>query len=471
MSRKGQALGGAIVKTHREVKAAVLTHQGRVRSHNEDAWVCDPRRGVFAVIDGMGGEKAGEVAAAFVRDAFATHPDPREAIQVANAAIIEHGLSDPDVAGMGAVVTAVRIEGDLLDVGHVGDTRAYLVSEAGCEQLTRDHTAVAQAQETYGMTERQARSVAGRHQVTRDVGREIHPDLRWIDHSMVAFAEGDLLVLCTDGLHDLVDGTELAQILAKSRREGEAPEALVSGLVTLALERGGIDNVTVVAVRLGKHPSKRMNLQRILPRLGGAPGVLLSVLLAVITVFVLWIGLRDTRYDLVVQGVTRARAGSIVAEGPAGLTGWMDADGPFVALGLLFVDSPESVTRVARTPEMRGGEFRFLASQAHWQLQVEEGASLVLRQVAVRGEAPDVRVILEAGSRLVLRSCAMDLKSLTVQGPGRFEVDGGRVRLLAQPDQPITSRGAELVGLQWIDGGPSNPGGGPGTPPVDPAGS
>ncbi len=454
MSPQPRRLGDALVLTARKLHASVLTHQGRVRSHNEDAWVCDPRRGVFAVIDGMGGEQAGEVAAAIVRDAFTGHTDPREAIQVANAAVIEHGLHDPDVAGMGAVVTAVRVEGDLLDVAHVGDSRAYLVSAAGCEQLTRDHTAIAQAQETFGMTEREAQTVAGKHQVTRDVGRELHPDLTWIDHSVVAFADGDLLVLCTDGLHDLVNGTELAQILTRARREGEAPETLVTHLVALALERGGLDNVTVVAVRLGQAARRRRRLR--LPSLqGGVPGALILLLAVVVVLFVFLVGLPEMRRDPVVRGLAGASAGAFVAEGPAGLAGRVDADGPLVALGILAVEDVLSVTEVARAPEIRGGELRFTAPDPRWEIRVDDGASLVLRQVAVRGEAPDLRIVLGTGSRVTLRASSLDLGSLEVEGPGRLEVDGGRVRLLDRQERPLASRGAEVVGTEWIDGAPS----------------
>jgi serine/threonine protein phosphatase PrpC len=468
MNRTARRLGEAVVLTGRGVYAAVLTHQGRVRSHNEDAWVCDARRGVFAAIDGMGGEQAGEVAAAIVRDAFTNHADPREAIQVANAAVIEHGLQDPDVAGMGAVVTAVRVEGDLLDVAHVGDTRAYLVSEAGCEQLTRDHTAIAQAQETFGMTEQQAQSVAGKHQVTRDVGRELHPDLRWIDHSMVAFTGGDLLVLCTDGLHDLVNGTELAQILTRSRREGEAPEVLVTNLIALALDRGGLDNVTVMAVRLGSL-SRRRAWARLPTFQGGVPGaVLLAVSLAVIA-FVLAVGIREARRDPVNPGIVQARAGAFIAEGPAHLSGRVDAEGPVHALGLLSVEDAQTLTEVGNAPEIRGGELRFLAEDAGWEIRVDDAASLVLRQVAIRGQAPRVRIVLGTGSTVTFRACSLDLASLAVEGPGRLEVDGGRVRLLNQADLPIATRGAEVVGLQWIEGIPPVPSPEPGTP--DPSGS
>jgi len=220
-----------------------------VRSHNEDAWVCEPERGLFAVIDGMGGQQAGEIAADLVRRSLLGPAAPLRAIQGANRSIIERGQRDERLKGMGCVVTAARLRASQLELFHVGDTRAYLASDAGCEQLTRDHTAAAEAQEKLGLTEAQAQNLAGHHKVTRDVGRRFQPDERWIDLSEVEFAPGDLLLICSDGLHDLVPHRELVGLLAAARREQEPLGALCDRLVELALARGGRDNTTVLAVR------------------------------------------------------------------------------------------------------------------------------------------------------------------------------------------------------------------------------
>ncbi len=230
--------------------AAARSHTGLVRASNEDTVVCDPERGLFAVIDGMGGEAAGEVAAAIARDALLAHDDLATALVYANDAILARGDARPTERGMGCVVTAARLGDAHLELAHVGDTRAYLASKGGCEQLTRDHTVRAEAQAAWGLADGAAAAVAGGAAVTRDLGGRPRADASFVDRRAVAVAPGDLLVLSSDGLHDLVSGFELAVRLQDARRRGEAPADVADRLVALALERGGRDNVSVVVVQL-----------------------------------------------------------------------------------------------------------------------------------------------------------------------------------------------------------------------------
>lgn len=231
------------------LETTARTHVGRVRKHNEDSFLCDAGRGLFAVIDGMGGEKAGEVAAEIAREALLKVPDLVMAVQIANDRMLQRGRERPEESGMGCVLSAARVIGLRLEIVHVGDTRAYLASAAGCEQLTRDHTTVAEAQERLGLTAVQARRVAGRHLVTRDVGRESHANDRWIDRINADFLRDDLLLLSSDGLHDLVEDADLRAILTEARRMGEPVEELGARLEAMALERGGYDNISLVMVR------------------------------------------------------------------------------------------------------------------------------------------------------------------------------------------------------------------------------
>lgn len=236
-----------------ELEAAAATDPGRVRPHNEDTFALDLELGLLAVIDGMGGEAAGEVAAALaaeaIRAALGRGLSPAEALAAANAAIREAARRDPKAAGMGAVATVARARGETIALAHVGDTRAYLAGAVGCERLTRDHTAVAQAAERDGLSEAEARGLMGQHQVTRDLGRRDQPDARWVDQAELTWSAGDLLLLCSDGLHDLVREAEIFRLLAEAREAGTAPDLLVERLVALALERGGKDNVTVLVAR------------------------------------------------------------------------------------------------------------------------------------------------------------------------------------------------------------------------------
>lgn len=238
------------MKTSAPWDIAARTHPGRVRPHNEDAFVCDPERGRFAVIDGMGGRAAGAVAASLTRQALLDGGDDlRHSILEANQVVRADAAAHPERRGMGCVVTAAVIEGDTILLAHVGDTRAYLASATGTEQLTRDHTATAASQEAYGLSDAQARALPHQHAVTNDVGRLDRQDTDWIETHAVPFARGDLLLLCSDGLHDLVPSSELFGRLARARADNLPATQLADQLLSLALERGGRDNITLVAVR------------------------------------------------------------------------------------------------------------------------------------------------------------------------------------------------------------------------------
>ena len=228
---------------------AVQSHKGLVRTHNEDSFVFDVERGRFAVIDGMGGQKAGEVAAGLLRDWLVRADDLPHAIFEANREIFSRGVSNEDERGMGCVVTAVQVERNRLRLAHVGDTRAYLARASGCRLLTRDHTTANDRQQVLALSDAAARSLPGQHQVTRDVGGACRPDDSWVVTGEEPFEPGDLLLLCSDGLHDLVSSDELYGHLRRARETNEDPPRLVRRLVQLALERGGKDNVTVLVVR------------------------------------------------------------------------------------------------------------------------------------------------------------------------------------------------------------------------------
>lgn len=228
---------------------AARTHPGRVRAHNEDAFVMDPGRGRFAVIDGMGGRAAGAVAAELTRRALLEDAPLVEALQQANQAVLDDATRHPERRGMGCVATAVDLAPEELTVAHVGDTRAYVVSEVGAEVLTRDHTAAAADQEAFGLSEAQARALPNQHAVTNDIGRRARRDDGWIERHVAPFSRGDVLMLCTDGLHGPVPAGELFALLTEARQRGTSAATLADRLIAEALAQGGDDNVTVVVVR------------------------------------------------------------------------------------------------------------------------------------------------------------------------------------------------------------------------------
>lgn len=224
--------------------AAWASDVGRVRSGNEDSLLIDERLGVFAVADGMGGHRGGEVASSTaveaVRAALATGVAIDGAIRAANVAIRERAFGDPEVAGMGTTFTAVvPLEGSAVLVGHVGDSRAYLIHDEMIRRLTRDHSLVEDLVREGQLTEEQAESHPQRSIITRALG--IEPDVE-VDLYTVAVAAGDRIIICSDGLSDMLSDHE---IVTAARGEGRAA---ADRLIDAANDAGGTDNITVVVL-------------------------------------------------------------------------------------------------------------------------------------------------------------------------------------------------------------------------------
>lgn len=229
--------------------AAARTHRGTVRPENEDAFLCRPDLGLFAVIDGMGGESAGRTAAELARQALLDAGEPARGLLVANDRIVRTAKSRLDLQGMGCVASAMRIQDGVARIAHVGDTRIYLAGSAGCEQLTRDHTVAASEQERLGLSHGLANGLEGRNQVTRDLGGEKKQGEDWFDRLEVPLEKDALILMCSDGILGALGNEGLFDHLREARRTGLAPEHLADGLIELALERGARDNITVVVVQ------------------------------------------------------------------------------------------------------------------------------------------------------------------------------------------------------------------------------
>lgn len=233
----------------RALCAAARTHRGTVRAENEDAFLCRPDLGLFAVIDGMGGQQAGRQAAELARQALLDAGDPARGLIAANDRIVRVAKSRHDLQGMGCVASALRIEGGIARIAHVGDTRVYLAGSAGCEQLTRDHTVAASEQERLGLSQGLAGGLHGRNQVTRDLGGQKREGVDWMDRLEVPLEQGALLLMCSDGVPGAIGGDDVFAKLRQARRAGTPPEDLVDALIAVALERGARDNVTALVVR------------------------------------------------------------------------------------------------------------------------------------------------------------------------------------------------------------------------------
>jgi serine/threonine protein phosphatase PrpC len=239
--------------------AAAVSHVGRVRRTNQDAWSYSADAGVFAVCDGMGGAAGGEVASHLAAEAFlesirATPEEQRtgrsitQAISAANRLVHTRGNTDKSLRGMGTTLVALVARGrgrGRLAVAHVGDSRCYLFRVGELMRCTEDHSLVAEQLRLGVLTEDAAASAPLGHVITRALGtqRVVEPEVRTLPVDA-----GDLFLLCSDGLTRELPDAAIAVLLG---RAGMALEARAEALVQAALESGGRDNVTCLLVAVG----------------------------------------------------------------------------------------------------------------------------------------------------------------------------------------------------------------------------
>lgn len=223
------------------------THVGHIRQNNEDAFEIVPELGLLVVADGMGGAAAGERASALAVSTIVSETRAAgtalsagmidQAIELANQSIRQEAECDPSLQGMGTTVTAALVQGETASILNIGDSRAYLLSGEYFVRLTRDHSWV----EEHGrdLTEEQIRAHPYRHVLTRALGVD---RIALTDTSQAPFAAGDILLLCSDGLHGVVPDETIKRLLAR----GSSLQERASALIDAALDNGGPDNVTVV---------------------------------------------------------------------------------------------------------------------------------------------------------------------------------------------------------------------------------
>jgi len=247
-----------MVKT--ALKYAGATDPGRIRRNNEDAFHMDADRGIFLVVDGIGGQAAGEKAAAIAverlrarleRQTGATEQRIREAIAIANNEILKAARSNPEWQGMACVLTVAVLENGSAVVGHVGDSRLYHLRRGELRKITHDHSPVGEREDKGEIGEAEAMRHPRRNEVFRDVGSEAHEpdDANFIEIERIPFDAESALLLCSDGLSDLVPASEIQRALERAAGD---PAAAVRELIDAANRAGGKDNVTVVVVE-GEH--------------------------------------------------------------------------------------------------------------------------------------------------------------------------------------------------------------------------
>jgi serine/threonine protein phosphatase PrpC len=223
---------------------AGATDPGRRRRRNEDSYVIDPP--LFAVADGMGGAQAGEVASKLAAGAVKSRgADVESLIQEANRRVHQRSLEDPNTSGMGTTLTVAAVADGVVSIGHVGDSRAYLIRDGKLEQLTEDHSLVGELMRSGKLSPEEAESHPQRSMITRALGTD--PDVD-VDIFSVEPRPDDLFLLCSDGLTSMVDDREILRLVGEKR--GDLQE-LVKALIKAANKGGGEDNITVIAFEIG----------------------------------------------------------------------------------------------------------------------------------------------------------------------------------------------------------------------------
>jgi serine/threonine protein phosphatase PrpC len=242
------------VKTR--LRSAAATDPGKRRKNNEDRYYVDPERGIYAVIDGVGGHAAGETAAGVAVDVISERlerqtgtPEERirEAITLANNEILRLSRTRQEWTGMACVLTLALIEDDIVTVGHVGDSRLYLLRPGEITKITHDHSPVGEREDHGEISEAEAMRHARRNEIFRDVGSsERNPDdSGFIEMETFPMPSDGVLLLCSDGLTDLITS---AEVRAGVERYAPDFEAATRALIDAANQAGGKDNITIVIV-------------------------------------------------------------------------------------------------------------------------------------------------------------------------------------------------------------------------------
>ncbi len=244
-----------------------LTDVGRKRKHNEDAYLLDAERGLFVVADGMGGHAAGEVASRLtvesIQEFISGTEDDHDntwpfgynnrysvdgnrlstAVERANEKVMRAVVNRPELKGMGTTVVAALFDEKRATLVHVGDSRAYLMRESELRRLTDDHSWVQEQVNAGILSEEEARSHPLKNVVTRALGGGMHVAVDLIE---IPVGGGDRFLLCSDGLTGMVSDEEITAALHSTR----SLEEIVRGLIDLANERGGVDNITAIVVEV-----------------------------------------------------------------------------------------------------------------------------------------------------------------------------------------------------------------------------
>lgn len=240
------------------------TNVGLVRDNNEDCFLCDPDQGLWLVADGMGGHEAGEVASsivkAHIKQSVSSGQPLCSAVADAHEAVKRAAANNIGSPNMGTTVVALRLHGIQYEIAWVGDSRAYLWNGETLAQLTTDHSYVQELLDSGAISAEEMRNHAQRNVITQSLGISSLDKVR-VDSVCGTLAPGDKLLLCSDGLTDMVSDEEITTTLQQHYRSDQEQ---VEQLIAKALNNGGSDNVTVELVSAPRASNALNNLQRLL---------------------------------------------------------------------------------------------------------------------------------------------------------------------------------------------------------------
>lgn len=254
-----------------KVTTAGLSDIGLVRENNEDVWAEVPQKRFYILADGMGGHLAGEVAARVAVDELIALVNGDLGAQMENASLEEArhllaaaigevnnqvfrlGRKDPALRGMGTTLCCLDFHPQGVIYGHVGDSRIYRLHENNLAQITKDHSLLRELVDLGELTERQAEEHAYKNIITKAIGTEpsVEPSVHTCE-----IVEGDLYLMCSDGLSDLLSRKEMEEIL----KSATTPKKAASELVAVAKEKGGYDNITVVIAKIAHEKPRKKHL-------------------------------------------------------------------------------------------------------------------------------------------------------------------------------------------------------------------
>ena len=417
------------------LRAAGHTHPGLVRSVNEDRFHVDEGRGLLIVVDGLGGQAAGgkaaDTALAVLRMRLERRTGPvadslRDAITTANNEIQRLAATRTEWHGMACVLTVAIVENGRAVIGHVGDTRLYKLRPDGIEKITRDHSPVGEREDAGEITEADAMRHPRRNEVYRDVGSERHTphDPDFIDVYEVPFEADAALLICSDGLTDMVTLSAIGQIVG--RTAGDARQ-VVQTLVDAANAAGGKDNVTCVYVEREQFAKQVRGPEPGRPR--PFRNLLAGTVLMALAVTVVMMRASPSRPMLVMEGplppigspagVVVVRPGGSIAAAIASASAGADV---MVEPGeyrerLVLRDGIRVVSRIPRAATLR------LPGVA------SEGEAAVVALGSMTTELSGFRIVGDAatplGTGIVVRDAAVSIVNCEITGAARAALDLG----------------------------------------------